>query len=196
MRFNIYYFYLGISAPQKLKKEITMFTKSCFLLFLFFFLIGCTHTIRRNGYTIDKKSNGDCIVEFERGTPVDSTKEKVIGKVKVGDSGFSFACGEDDAIEIFKKEACGAGANIVNIINEKRPDFLSTCYRAEALLIIRTTSDTINNEDNNLRYRTDNDSTSLHLRVERDHKRTAGIMIGSIIAGLLAGLLVSLSLGH
>jgi hypothetical protein len=167
-----------------------MTLRACFVLSLIVLITGCTHIIRRDGYSLNDTANTDCQVVFEKFTPVDTTADKVIGKIKVTDSGFSFACGEDDALEIFKKEACGAGANVVNIIEEKRPDFISSCYRAEALLILRTSAN--DSGVTPTAHQHEVDSSSVAGRVREDHTRNAQMITGGILGGILAGVITAL----
>ncbi len=64
-----------------------------------------------------------------------SSEYKKIGEIKIDDSGFSINCEESDVIKILKDEACKCGADVVNIIKEKRADIISSCYRATAEFI-------------------------------------------------------------
>ena len=98
-------------------------------------MIGCSHTIRRE-YSISNLSGipkENCHVEFYMEMPADNTTFEIVGRIKLGDSGFSMTCSEADALAILRKEACTLGADIVNITEESRPDFWSSCYRADAV---------------------------------------------------------------
>ena len=149
-------------------------------------VIGCTHTISRSGYILDDaKISSNCEVQFEKNAPVDSSRDKIIGEVKLGDSGFSTSCGEDDALAILKKEACGAGANVVNIIEEKRSDIISSCYRVTALLIKTTGAN--KQEEISGNYKHDVDEKSVDQRVSADHARNTAIIIVSIVLGFIIG---------
>lgn len=61
----------------------------------------CTHIITRTGGTAtnDGKPESDCNPTVTKFAPVDSLKCKVLGRVKIGDSGFSVVCGEDAALD-------------------------------------------------------------------------------------------------
>lgn len=152
-------------------------------------IIGCTHVITRTGYKGNSDAKNDtCQVRFLRDANIDTAKGKVIGKVKVGDSGFSFACGEDDAITIFRKEACNANADIVDIIEERRPDFLSSCYRATALLIKTDSSQSSKTSlDTLAQHQAQIDKVSVEKRVKEDHQRNAMIAVMSVLLGLAIG---------
>jgi hypothetical protein len=170
------------------KHYTTMLFTSLVTLSLSLTGAGCTHVVIRDGYTLAHGPQGtDCAVAFVKDARIDEQRDSVIGVVKVKDSGFSFACGEDDAIEIFRKEACATGANIVNITRERRPDVLSSCYRADAQLIkIRDTTGVpqpIAGEP------IDISEGSVEARVAGDHQRSAMITVVAVLAGVLAGTL-------
>jgi hypothetical protein len=56
----------------------------------------------------------------------------LIGKIKIGDTGFSINCNYDDAIRAAKEQARAMGGNYLQITKHKTPDLLSTCHRLEA----------------------------------------------------------------
>lgn len=61
---------------------------------------------------------------------------KLIGKVKVGDSGFTTDCGYNTVIGHAKAEARKAGGNAIKLTSVKKPNALtSTCYRIEANIL-------------------------------------------------------------
>ena len=108
------------------------------LIVLISCLLGCHASITRSGYGInDLQTNlspcTDIIIKKNASFPEDIAT--VVGKIKAGESGFSFVCSEEYVLGIFRKDACALRANIVNIIEEKQPNFWSTCYRAKADLL-------------------------------------------------------------
>jgi len=63
-------------------------------------------------------------------------KYKVLGTIKIGDSGFTTDCGYEKVIEMAELEARKIGANGVKIIEHKQPNiWTSTCHRITAQLI-------------------------------------------------------------
>lgn len=61
---------------------------------------------------------------------------KLIGKVKVGDSGFTTDCGYNTVVNQAKAEARKAGGNAIKLTSVKKPNALtSTCYRIEANIL-------------------------------------------------------------
>tara|TARA_R110002033_G_scaffold159957_1_gene196200 strand:- start:116 stop:847 length:732 start_codon:yes stop_codon:yes gene_type:complete len=57
---------------------------------------------------------------------------KFVGDLKIGDSGFSTDCGYETVIENAKLTAKKSGANLIQLIEVKEPNFGSTCYRIKA----------------------------------------------------------------
>jgi hypothetical protein len=97
-------------------------------VFLTLFLSGCAPTLNREGYTLNdnEKTTTDCKITVSYDQNI---KGKKIGKLKIGDSGFSVGCSEADALKILKDEGCKIGADIVVLKDIQQPDFLSSCYR-------------------------------------------------------------------
>lgn len=110
----------------------------CLLLVLIGNVIGCYSSITRTGYTkndlrTDLSPCPDIIIKKNASFSEDVAT--VVGKIKAGDTGFSFVCSEKYVLGTFRNDACGLRADIVNITKEKQPDFWSTCYRAKADLL-------------------------------------------------------------
>lgn len=57
---------------------------------------------------------------------------EVLGKVSVGEGGFTTRCGLDDVIGEAKLEARKCGGNAVKITSHKTPSLFSSCHRIEA----------------------------------------------------------------
>ncbi len=62
--------------------------------------------------------------------------EKELGRLKVGDSGFSTNCGYELVMRLAEEEARKAGGNALQIISHKTPDFWSSCHRIEAKVLL------------------------------------------------------------
>ena len=61
------------------------------------------------------------------------TNSEFIGDIKIGDSGFTTDCGYNKVVADATNSARNAGANIIQIIEVKKPSaFGSTCYRMKA----------------------------------------------------------------
>lgn len=157
--------------------------KQIFLIVISVFFINCSHNITRIGYTIDPTTNEDCVINIVRDEQFNE-KEK-IGELKIGDTGFSTKCNEKDAISLIKKEGCKSGANIANIIDEKRIDVWSSCYRA-TIEFYKTNIDTLQLDSN---YYSENNIVE---RKSEDNKKSIGIMVGALVGGFLFGFLLFL----
>lgn len=75
---------------------------------------------------------------------------EVLGKVKIGDPGFTFKCGYDIVIEKAKIEARKIGGNALHITEHKIPSiFGSNCHRIKAdILKLDRVNDTLNTDNN------------------------------------------------
>lgn len=59
---------------------------------------------------------------------------ELIGFVDVGESGLTTRCHYDYVIACAQEEARKAGADLIQIVNHKTPDFWSTCHRISAMM--------------------------------------------------------------
>lgn len=101
----------------------------------------CAHSVYRSGFDEDRRIDEASSYVYAPCTPkivkmMDTTQinGQLLGIIDLDDSGFSTRCDELEAIIILKEEACNVGADLVDIIEEKQPDFFSTCYRCTAAL--------------------------------------------------------------
>ncbi len=136
---------------------------------------GCTHVVRRKGYRIStEKSSSECSLVFCKDAEITTDCDSIIGTVKLRDSGFSHHCSEADAVAILKNEGCAVGADVINIIDEERPDISSTCYRVKAQLLKKKKCSDRTFSDEEVvggRYEYDVDSVSIAKRVNDDKSR-------------------------
>ncbi|KUJ63612.1 hypothetical protein AR687_00035 [Flavobacteriaceae bacterium CRH] len=99
-------------------------------------LVGCSTSIstKITNKNFQKLEENNPIIVLDKEDELPNNSE-LIGDVKIGDSGFTTDCGYDKVIADVTKEAKNAGANIVKIIELKKPSaFGSTCYRIKARL--------------------------------------------------------------
>ncbi len=98
-----------------------------------FLLFGCAAAVKRQGYSVvNSQIVADCKVLILGYEPFDPNRMELLGSIEMYDTGFSLYCDEEYVLRKMKEEACALGADIVNITDEKQPDFWSTCYRAKA----------------------------------------------------------------
>ncbi|MDQ1266482.1 MAG: hypothetical protein QG635_1634 [Bacteroidota bacterium] len=113
-------------------KNSNYLIKLFFLLSLIIVLAGCSHKINKNYYVKTVTPASDCSPIVIKGGSDLIQKEKILGKINLGDTGFSVNCSKKKAFLILKEEACKLGANLINIIKESRPNFWSSCFRCQA----------------------------------------------------------------
>ena len=158
-------------------------SKSVFFLTLLIIITSCSHTILRTGYQIDKSEYKQCNIIVKKFMHVSDSLKK-IGEIRIGDSGFAIKCSEADAIIILKNEGCALNANIVDIVEETRPDVISSCYRCRAEFYtfkypnINVQKDEVSNEEN------------VNKRVSKDRSKNTVIGIMAISVGIIIGLLM------
>lgn len=58
----------------------------------------------------------------------------LVGEVRYGENGFSTDCSYAENMERVRQQACGLGADVVQITAQNFPNFVSTCYRVRASL--------------------------------------------------------------
>lgn len=78
--------------------------------------------------SIDEKV---ALLDLEHELPRNLTK---IGDLRFQDSGFSTDCSFNSLMNRARIEARKNGANIVKVIDKKKPDLLSSCYRLKVEL--------------------------------------------------------------
>lgn len=155
-------------------------------------LSGCTHIIRRMGYKVTSELPPPiCNLVFWKNGDIDTTCYRIIGVVKLKDSGFSTRCSEIDALEILRREGCRIAADVVNVIDEERSDISSSCYRVKAQLLQKICVEEVTDaEVIGGQYEYNVDSSSVAGRVSEDQSRTRIIRIVEYsILAFLASLL-------
>ena len=146
-------------------------------------ITSCSHRIVRTGYQVKKTDYSNCDIAIKKQMLVSDSVQKV-GEIKLGESGFSVSCSEADAIEILKNEGCALKANIINITEETRADFWSSCYRCKAEFYRYTNSEFKVQSDQG--YKSEN----IKNRVSKDRGKNTVMMIGAVVAGFLFGFFI------
>ncbi len=73
------------------------------------------------------------VLHFNDSVSVDGEQ---IGILKVGDTGMSTKCSYQLVLEKAKEEARKAGGNVIRITEHKSPDFMSSCHRIKADILL------------------------------------------------------------
>jgi hypothetical protein len=149
----------------------------------------CSPSVSRTGYApssaVDEQR---CRVAVKRGATFAPEEVDVLGQVEFGDSGFSTDCEEKTVIALMRKEACSAGADVADIVEEHRQDIASTCYRAKARLLRLRSRVTPALDDPRF------EQTSVDSRSQLESSRTSSLLWGAVIAGAVAGLVTGVVL--
>ena len=108
--------------------------KRILIILLSAYLFSCSSKI---GSTILSKQNplpeDEYVLVIDLADPFINDGIK-IGTLKSSDNGFSTNCSYDEIIENLKKLCRQNGANILNIIEHKKPGQWSSCDRVEAII--------------------------------------------------------------
>jgi hypothetical protein len=154
-----------------------------FLSIIILSISSCTHKITRTGYDINKTYYKTCDIIVTKNLSASDSLQKV-GEIRLGDTGFSAACNEAQAIEILKNEGCAIGANIVHITEDSRADALSSCYRCSA--VFYKSSGAISTKQSDVQF----DPQKVNERVTDDRRRSTAIVALSVVIGVIVGLLL------
>jgi len=97
---------------------------------------GCHSGITRIGYQLpvntDTRKLDKCSIAIQSDAKYERTEVQLLGSIHSYDTGFSTDCDEAYTLDIFCREGCLLGADVINITQDKQPDLWSTCYRAKA----------------------------------------------------------------
>lgn len=119
--------------------------KKLFFLATMLLFISCSTSISTKLATTNyqKLSDDHQVIVLEK-SDVLPDKSEFIGDVKIGDSGFTTDCGFNKVMTDATTSAKNAGANIIQIIQIKKPTALgSTCYRIKAKMYRNLNADAL-----------------------------------------------------
>ncbi|MEY4876211.1 MAG: hypothetical protein RL708_1360 [Bacteroidota bacterium] len=115
--------------------------------------------------------------------------------IKLGDSGFSTICKEQDAINILKRDACGLNANLINITAEIPPSFTgSSCYRCSAVFYKSKTKDNISLDSTQIKKASLIQNENMNSRKIASKSATASF--AGYLIGYTAGAIIGYYLAH
>jgi hypothetical protein len=151
---------------------------------------GCAAGITRTGYQLPKNQSAKdlerCPIAIQCNAKYDSNNVVVLGSILEYDTGFSTYCDEAYVLDIFCKEGCMLGADIINITEENQPDLWSTCYRAKAEFLRFKDREKAEGLLSDAKY-------APNLIIERSvksNKRTKEVITASVLGGALGAIIV------
>lgn len=113
--------------------KATWLARICLVVILCLAVFGCAPSIKREGYIVTPSEKDiDCKVTVTKQEDFHAEQTKLLGTMKIGDSGFSAHCGEAEALKILRAEACKLGAQVIVLRDIKLPGIMSSCYRVTA----------------------------------------------------------------
>lgn len=122
------------------------------LFWLTLLLAGCASTVRTTYSTkYSPTPISEPIIVYGLNDAVPANAQN-IGTIKIGDSGFSVACGWNQVIEKAKNECRKIGGNGIKLISVYEPDFSSTCYRITAYVLKSPEKQYISQAEKNTGY--------------------------------------------
>jgi len=145
---------------------------------------GCSASIRRHGYAVPEgQPRADCAMPIRNDPTLDLSGFDVVGRIEAGDGGFSTDCDEEVVLREFARDACHLGADLINVTEEKRPDFWSTCYRAKADFLRRKDRDgpPLASDE---KYA----PRDVHERAQETHRRNRDVILNGAAAGVVGGV--------
>jgi hypothetical protein len=154
------------------------------------FLSGCASGISRTGYRLagnqDSKAMPRCPIALQSNIQYDKTSTLVLGSIHAYDTAFSVTCDEAYVLDIFCKEGCLLGADVVNITEEKQPDLWSSCYRAKAEFLRFKDRNQVSNLRSDPKYA----PNLIIARSVKANQRTEELITAEVLGGILGGIVV------
>ena len=151
---------------------------------------GCAAGISRQGYTLRDIGTVPrselCPIAIKHDAIYEQADVDVVGRIKAFDTSVSVNCDEAYVLDLFCREACALGADLVNVTNEREPDLWSTCYRAQAEFVRFKNRDQAKLLVSDSKY-------APELIIERSvkaGKRNRQIIAACVGGGVLGGLIV------
>ena len=110
--------------------------KTCMVMLSVVLMYACAPRVTRSGYTTaDLKPASRCELAWQRSSKLAPPAIEELGRIRVGDTGFSRNCEEEKVREMVSRDACGLGAHVVDVLTEHQPTAFSTCYHVDARLL-------------------------------------------------------------
>ena len=89
--------------------------------------------MRRTAYKPGVDANQfPCSILLERQAEINEKQGRMVGLIELYDTGLTLRCNQKKAFAILRREGCSLGANVVNLVQERTMDFVSSCYQVKA----------------------------------------------------------------
>jgi hypothetical protein len=98
-------------------------------------VLACTTTaFERRGYDLEGKDQNSvsCGAAVKFRYDLARQEHASLGTIEAKEPGMGMHCNQDFVLSTFLREACALKADLVNIMDEAKPDIWSSCYRATA----------------------------------------------------------------
>lgn len=155
-------------------------------------LSGCAAGITRTGYKLPVGQTSKDLprnpIAIRCEAKIDTNDVVLLGSIRAYDNGFSTDCDEVAILDIFCREGCMLGADLINLTEEKQPNpWTSSCYRARADFLRFKDRGKAKGLVSDAKYAPD-------LIIERSAatgKRNKEVLIGAVAGGLLGAIIVT-----
>jgi hypothetical protein len=150
--------------------------------FILFFVSGCTTTATytREGYKLANEQSLPKTCDIPIKFQMNNSEKTVLGVIESHEPVMGTHCHEEMVLNRFRQEGCYIGANLINVIKERQPDyFFRACYQATAELVKVKGS-----------YKSDAkyESEPLHKRSMISHQKAIDANARAVGAGIDGGL--------
>jgi hypothetical protein len=153
---------------------------------------GCAAGITRTGYQLPAGQASKDLpkrpIAIRNNWKYDTNDVVWLGTIHDYDTGFSTECDEAFILDLFCREGCMVGADLINITDEKQPNpWTSTCYRATADFLRFKDREKAKDLLSDAQYAPD-------LIVKRSAaagQRNNEVLVGAVFGGLLGGVIVA-----
>lgn len=153
-------------------------------------LASCSYKVSRMGYSEQEtkpKSNDQKII-FKKMADIDSAAVVRVGRVELNDNGLTVNCQESDAIRQLITEAHQAGGQFVNIVEERRSDINSSCYRCLADIYRFTNDSLYDAQKSDPAFSPQNIQKAEAMDRKRNKKSITAAIIAGVVGGIIGGL--------
>src|ERR1041385_1967799 len=168
--------------------------RAIFLCFIALFISGCAAGISRTGYHLPPNKTAKdlerCPIAIKAHWKYNTNDVVLLGSIHDYDTGFSENCDELAILDIFIKEGCMLGADVINITEENDPSiWSSSCYRAKADFLRLKERDQATNLVSDPQYVPEQIALHAETIRKRNNNALIGVAVGAGIGGVIGGVI-------